>query len=231
MSLETEYRAEQARIARQASERLAGVFPALNFRDLDGSGPGWVVAATAIATDMRNQSIGVAQDMYLTLRRQTGVRGQVNFILPDGADGKLRVSLMLEGPYAAKHALAAGGRIPVVAETTFARTTGKALKFGLDGGREFTTSTTRQDRRAWGWKRIARAGACGFCRALADKGAVYREDTAHFASHTNCGCACVPVFGVGDVGPEADVMQYMASGKTRTAKDRERLRDWIAAYE
>lgn len=84
------------------------------------------------------------------------------------------------------------------------------------------------DPAAAGWRRIT-AGGCKLCRMLADRGAVYREATARFATHTNCHCTAQPVFKT-DVGEEASVMQYKASRKNRTAAQRANLRDYLDTY-
>lgn len=96
--------------------------------------------------------------------------------------------------------------------------------------RDTMTQNAEQDPAAVGWRRIARAGACPFCRMLADKGAIFKESTARFAAHTNCHCAAVPVFKGGDRGPEASVEQYVASRKRRTDAGRKQLRDYLAAH-
>ncbi len=91
-----------------------------------------------------------------------------------------------------------------------------------------TEANVRADEAARGWRRVARAGACKFCLMLADRGAVYRkESTGHFAAHTSCRCGVVPVFRGGDEGPEASVIQYVASKRRTTAKDRERIRAYL----
>lgn len=97
--------------------------------------------------------------------------------------------------------------------------------------RDTILSNRKQDPACVGWKRVARAASCGFCKALADRGAVYKEATAYFAAHDDCMCTCAPVFKGGDVGPEADVMQYMASRRRRTAKEKAAIRDWASGYE
>jgi len=58
---------------------------------------------------------------------------------------------------------------------------------------------------------------------------VYRSDTAIFAAHDHCNCTAVPVFGPGDVGEEAGVMQYLGSRRHKTAADRQRLNDYLDA--
>lgn len=84
------------------------------------------------------------------------------------------------------------------------------------------------DREALGWSRNANYGACKFCQMLAARGAVYRkESSAHFAAHTNCRCTYRPEFRGGDHGPEASAIQYQASKRRTTAKDRERVRAYL----
>ena len=90
----------------------------------------------------------------------------------------------------------------------------------------------KQDPACIGWKRITRGSkSCGFCKGLADRGAVYRKDTAIFAAHDDCMCTAAPVFRGGLIGPEADTMQYMASKRRRTPAERQRIREWAATYE
>lgn len=89
-------------------------------------------------------------------------------------------------------------------------------------------ANVRADEAARGWRRNARGEACKFCRMLADRGATYRkESTGRFAAHTNCRCTVSPVFAGGEEGPEASVMQYLASKRRTTAKDRARLRAYL----
>jgi len=95
--------------------------------------------------------------------------------------------------------------------------------------RDTITTNRRRDPEAAGWRRVS-VGGCKFCRMLADRGAVYRDETARFASHTHCHCTAEPVFKGGDVGEEADVMQYLASGRRRSVKDRERLKAYLAEH-
>lgn len=97
--------------------------------------------------------------------------------------------------------------------------------------RDTITTNRRKDPQAAGWVRIASGSACGFCKALAARGAVYREASADFAAHDNCTCTCAPVFKGGALGPEASVMQYMASKRRRTPAERQRIREWAAEYE
>lgn len=97
------------------------------------------------------------------------------------------------------------------------------------GFRDTITGNAASDPVAIGWSRHTRGlDACKLCKMLADKGSVFRsESTATFAAHTNCHCVARPEFEGGEHGPEASAMQYVASLKRRTDKDRARLRAYL----
>lgn len=95
--------------------------------------------------------------------------------------------------------------------------------------RDTITGNRRRDTQAVGWRRVT-VGGCKFCRMLADRGAVYKKDTVWFAAHPNCHCTTEPVFVGQDAGPEASVMQYMASSRGRSAKQRAELRDYLNSF-
>lgn len=95
--------------------------------------------------------------------------------------------------------------------------------------RDTITLNSRRDPQSVGWSRVA-GDSCGFCRMLAGRGAVYKRDTARFAAHGNCDCTAQPVFLGGDTGPEASVMQYMASKKSKTPGQQAAVRDYLATY-
>lgn len=101
--------------------------------------------------------------------------------------------------------------------------------------RQTVVENVTADPDASGWRRFARPGACKFCRMLADRGAVYTRDTVRFAAHGavmpggrkggNCMCFAGPAFGKPD--EEATALQYAASRKKRTAKQRAALRKYL----
>ena len=93
--------------------------------------------------------------------------------------------------------------------------------------RDTITTNRQRDPEAVGWQRVS-AGGCSFCRMLASRGAVYRAETARFASHTNCHCTARPVFKGNDPGDEASVIQYVASKRRPSARDRARVRAYLA---
>jgi hypothetical protein len=95
------------------------------------------------------------------------------------------------------------------------------------GFRDSITGNTRIDRDAIGWSRVARPGCCKFCAMIASRGAVFRESTAHFAAHRSCHCAAQPEFAGGVHGPEASVVQYIATSPQRTEAQKAELRTYL----
>lgn len=94
--------------------------------------------------------------------------------------------------------------------------------------RDTILGNRRLDAEAVGWRRIT-SGGCKFCRMLADRGAVYKATAARFAAHTSCHCSAEPVFTSNDSGPEASVMQYVASRRSRTPAQKQALREFLDA--
>jgi len=92
--------------------------------------------------------------------------------------------------------------------------------------RDTILENRKRDPSAVGWRRVTHGG-CKMCRMLADKGAVYIDDTARFAAHPSCKCTAQPVFSSSDFGEEASVMQYIASRKRRTPEQQARLREYL----
>jgi hypothetical protein len=95
--------------------------------------------------------------------------------------------------------------------------------------RDTITTNRRSDKECVGWQRVS-TGGCKFCAMLAANDAVYSQAGASFAAHPNCTCSAVPVFMGGRRGPEASVMQYRASSRGRSQKQRDQLRDYLNTY-
>jgi hypothetical protein len=92
--------------------------------------------------------------------------------------------------------------------------------------RDTILTNRRRDPSAVGWRRVTNGG-CKLCRMLADRGAVYSDATARFATHGNCKCTAQPVFSSSDYGEEASAMQYLASRKKRTPAQQAALREYL----
>jgi hypothetical protein len=95
--------------------------------------------------------------------------------------------------------------------------------------RDTITVNSGKDPASVGWRRVTNQ-CCGFCKMLAARGAVFRQSTARFASHPHCDCTAEPVFEGQAIGPEADVMQYTASKRSRTPAQKADLRAYLSTY-
>lgn len=91
--------------------------------------------------------------------------------------------------------------------------------------RETMTVNADEDPDARGWQRFAQPDGCKFCLMLAANGAVYTKSSVRFAAHTNCSCVVGPSYDAN--APQADVIQYVASRRTRTPAQRARVRDYL----
>ena len=165
-------------------------------------------------------SSALAVDWYDDLREQAGAPGRFTSepVIPDRAD---KIGNML-----------GWATEPLYAETPNPAEVGLRLLPAVQyeialPNRATLTTNVRRDPAANGWQRVA-SGGCKFCQMLAGRGAVYKQDTAHFASHPNCHCTAQPVFQ-GHAGVEADVVQYAASSRNRTPADRARVREFLAS--
>lgn len=70
----------------------------------------------------------------------------------------------------------------------------------------------------YGWQRVTRAGACDFCKMLADRGGVYTRKSVYFASHGSCNCGVVPSWDPSL--PEVDVKCYEESKRMAALRRR-----------
>jgi hypothetical protein len=95
--------------------------------------------------------------------------------------------------------------------------------------RDTMLSNRRRDEESVGWRRVT-SGGCRFCRMLADRGAVYRKETARFASHPNCHCIAEPVFSTNDPGTEVGVLQYVASARRKTPAQKAAVKAYLDAH-
>lgn len=160
----------------------------------------------------------LAVDFYEEQRDDAGVTSPFvpTLVVPDRESNIRRGTVWAAAPLFDGDELGAGKRLAEIIQLETARPY-----------RDTILANTRNDPAAVGWKRITNQ-CCSFCRMLADRGAVYKESTARFAAHPHCDCTAAPVFIGGKVGPEASTLQYRASRRSRTPKQREELRNYLA---
>ena len=94
-------------------------------------------------------------------------------------------------------------------QLTFAYLAGQLVKWVAQPARETLIESIDADPVGYGWQRVTRPGACGFCLMLADRGGVYTRKGVYFASHRNCNCGVVPSWD--SSLPVVDVEAYRAS--------------------
>ena len=111
--------------------------------------------------------------------------------------------------------------------------TGVVERNVLEAGRTTILDAAQRDRRCKGWARETEPGCCSFCAMLATRGAVYRsESSGDFASHNNCRCFAVPVFGTWEPSAEVAEWQQLYKESTRGVHGARRMRKAFRdAYE
>ena len=169
---------------------------------LQESVPDWIEAVRALVDQYGAASASLAADYYEAERVAAAVTGRFTVPLvkspPDEqVDNSLRWATKdvwerdPEDP-----ATTDAQREPL--ETRLAQAEKKAeavaQKLVTDQGRGTVREAVRRDSQATAWARSAALGACAFCKLLAVRGAVYKQDTADFRAHDGCHCGVVPVF-------------------------------------
>lgn len=159
----------------------------------------------------------LAADYYESEREAANVSGPyaARLVIVDRAEKIRRATAWAAEPLFTGDELTAGSRLAEVVQLETARPF-----------RDTITGNSADDVKAVGWKRIS-AGGCKLCAMLAARGAVYKESTARFATHPHCHCSAAPVFVGAEDGPEASVLQYTASRRSRSPKQRAQLREYL----
>jgi hypothetical protein len=103
-------------------------------------------------------------------------------------------SLIVTGPVRVKNAAAKGLDLAAAMERAAASSAAAGMRHALAGGRDTIDETVKADPKAIGWARVTSGKACEFCSMLADRGAVYGDDTAHFDAHDGCSCTAEPAY-------------------------------------
>lgn len=160
----------------------------------------------------------LAADFYDDERERAGARGRflAEPVILDRSEKIRRAVIWAADPLFQGNQADAASRLAEVVQLETARP-----------NRDTILVNRRRDPESTGWRRVTSGQGCKFCRMLAGRAAVYREETVRFASHTNCMCTAWPVFRSNDDGVSADVLQYTASKRKRTEAEKARLRDYL----
>lgn len=216
------YGKSQAQIVTLANRELRAFWNAL-----DKSNP--VVVKEAVSAFMVDliESYGsiastVAADYYDDLRGRAGARGKYNASAPDL---DIAEQVVKSSDWAVQ---------PMFGDTpdhdaALSRLSGTAQRNIQQWGRNTLTSNSIADPSADGWQREGSGLNCVFCAMLIDRGAVYTEASADFASHDHCNCQATPAF----TGEPRPVKAYTQSqrkeswGAEQHQVERERVQAWI----
>ncbi|HZB26053.1 MAG TPA: hypothetical protein VE379_07965 [Vicinamibacterales bacterium] len=199
-------RLAQAGLRRLVERDLDAFFASLDPSRPEAARDALLAFLPTLVSAYGESAAAVAADWYDDVRAAEAVPGRFRAVLAaspylDAVDGTVR--------------RAAGSLFTEEPAGTLGTLRAVVPKYVLAAARETITRSTDGDPRASGWQRVTQAGACGFCRMLAGRGAVYKESTVHFAAHGGgkrggqCHCAAVPSWDPD--APEVDVVQYRAS--------------------
>lgn len=213
------YRTAQQSLVTLSNRDLLAVWRTLDLTDAES-------ATTALLPTMReltgaygDQAAVIAADFYDDARAAVGPPGSF-LARPGQVAGTGQVDALTR--WAVGPLWAADPRYG----DALVRLAGGSGRLIRAAGANTIVDAAHSDPEARGWRRNTAPGACQFCRMLADRGAVYREDTARFAAHDHCACTVSPAW---DDGPEADVNQYVASQRSRTPDQQAQVRDYLNA--
>lgn len=194
-TLTQQHRAQQLLLRRATVAQVARLWPALDWARLDATYPEFALQVAALVQKNRQTSAGLAAQYLRAFRLAAGVPGEVKLVFAEPLIvDQFATSLHVTSVAAAKAAAARGVAADVAMGNALSQTTGAMSRLVLQSGRDTVLSTIREDRAAYGWQRVLGGGGCDFCRMLAGRGAVYKEDTADFESHDHCGCTSEPVY-------------------------------------
>lgn len=226
-TLTRNYRSQTLALRAQTVRDMRRIWPALDWRNLERTYPAWFAAASTLIQRDRTRSAGLAS-LYLKAHRlQAGVPGEVAVRLAAGAPAEqVATAMRVTTIVALKRSTMAGKSAEQAMIDAFVQSSGAATRLVLDAGRDTIRQTAVADPATEGWRRVA-SGGCDFCRMLAGRGDVYREDTVDFAAHDHCACSAEPVYGEGRSVRAYTPSQRRRSDATRAA-DNARAREFIA---
>lgn len=169
---------------------------------LEASVPEWIEAVRALVEQYGAASASLSADYYEAERIAAAVTGRFTVPLagppPDEqVENSLRWAtkdVWERDPDDPDRTEAQRQPLDVRLQQAEKKAESVAQKLVADQGRGTVQEAVRQDRQATAWARSAALGACAFCKLLATRGVVYKQDTAGFRAHDGCHCGVVPVF-------------------------------------
>lgn len=164
--------------------------------NLSGTIAPFANAGAVVVRAGRKASAAAALRYFVDFRRLEGVPGQVVVTLPAQPPAE-QVEAGLRG--AALSGVVKGRRRGLTPEASarngFVNLSGTATGLVLGGGRETLLGAVKGDPAAQGWQRVTDSSPCAFCRMVASRGAVFKDEAgADFKAHGGCGCGAEPYY-------------------------------------
>jgi hypothetical protein len=219
------YRAAQRGLSRMLLRDVRGLRRLIIPSRLRSSMPDWFAAVQAIVDQYAQASAALSAEFYDAQRDAAGVPGSFTVPIADPPpEERTEASLRwaTKDVWERDPEVATPAQLePLDVRLDRAEKKAEAVtqKLVADTGRETVLGAVRNDRQATAWARTASLGACAFCRMLAIRGAVFKQDTVGFRAHDGCHCMTIPVFAG---------QRFELSDKT---KEWERLyREYAAPY-
>lgn len=198
----TKLRAAQRGLARLLLRDMRGLRRLIVPSRLQGTVPAWIAAVNTLVDQYGQMAASLAADFYDAERVVARASGTFTVPLP-GAPPQDQVSMSMRwatkdlwprDPDDPKTTTAQKQPLEVRLDQAEKKAERAASKLVADQARSTVQGAVQQDRRATAWARTAALNACYFCRLLASRGAVYKQDTVDFRAHDGCQCMAVPVF-------------------------------------
>lgn len=189
------HRRLQARLAALTVVQMRALWRLIDPENIDSTVPDWLLASTRLIRQQHESSAQIAESYVREFRiAEVGSPPSGTLPRPGLSDDAVRTSLLVTGPIKIRQTLGRGGSLTDAADLALATSSSAAARHVLNGGRQFVTGATRQDRRARGWARVTSARPCAFCALIASRGPVFTEATATFQAHDSCMCTAEPVY-------------------------------------
>lgn len=202
------HRADLAELARLAESDLSVLFR--NVKKADHVRQGLMDTLPKLVDIYGSAAASLGADWYDELRQEAEVKGKFQAIvayLPDVGRTDSLAGWAIGPLFGAKPD----------AKAAFGMASGGLQRIIFNADRETVMQSSIQDRRArGGWSREGN-GECAFCSMLIERGSVYSEATADFASHDNCRCVAVPRFG--DSSQSVAAKDYVQSTRSTLIVD------------
>ncbi len=186
------HRLAQSRLGAQTVQNLRPIWSLLDPVDIDGSFQGWLDAVLTIIRSQRSSSARLAAtyvDLYKKAELGASALTPILTLAEAVPVEAAATSLWVTGPIRIRQAIGRGVDLSRALDLGESQSSAVAMRHVLNGGRQTILSAVQRDPQIAGWQRVTSGNPCDFCSMLADRGAVYSEDTVDFEAHAGCNCS------------------------------------------